>query len=162
MQVQWMDIKRLVPYERNAKQHPQEQVSKIAISIDHFGWDQPIVVDEYMVIIKGHGRYFAAERLGWGKVPVLVRDNLSEEQKQAARLADNRTAESSWDWELVKVELEELQGLDLDIEVTGFDEDEIEGMLQGGQDYTDFEGTDAYSEPMELVKLSANIPKKTL
>ena len=130
MQVQWMDIERLVPYERNAKKHPDEQVGKIAASIEHFGWDQPIVVDEQMEIIKGPGRYFAAERLGRDKAPVVIRDDLTEEAKRAARLADNRTAESDWDWDLVSQELAELRELDLDVELTGFEAGEIEGLMQ--------------------------------
>jgi len=129
MQVQWMDIERLVPYERNAKKHPDDQIDKIAASIEHFGWDQPIVVDEHMVIIKGHGRYFAAERLGRNQAPVVIRDDLTEEQKRAARLADNRTAESDWDWDLVGAELADLRELGLNIELTGFDQEEIEGLL---------------------------------
>jgi hypothetical protein len=130
MQVQWINIERLVPYESNAKKHPDEQIGKIAASIEHFGWDQPIVADEQLEIIKGHGRYYAAKRLGRDKAPVVVRDDLSEEAKRAARLADNRTAESDWDWDLVSQELAELQELDLDVELTGFDAGEIEGLLQ--------------------------------
>jgi len=128
MRVEWMETERLVPYERNAKRHPQEQVDKIARSISEFGWDQPVVVDERHEIIKGHGRYFAAEQLGV-RAPVLVRDDLTEEQKRAARLADNRTAESDWDWDLVSQELADLRELDVDLELTGFNRDEIEGLL---------------------------------
>jgi len=128
MRVEWMETERLVPYERNAKKHPQEQVDKIARSISEFGWDQPIVADERHEIIKGHGRYFAAEQLKI-KAPVLIRDDLTEEQKRAARLADNRTAESDWDWDLVSQELADLRELDVDLELTGFNRDEIEGLL---------------------------------
>lgn len=128
MQVQWIEIERLVLYERNAKQHPDEQVEKIVNSISNFGWDQPIVVDEEMVIIKGHGRYFAAEKLELDQAPVVVRDDLTEDQKRAARLADNRSAESAWDWAFVKVELENIS--DTDIEITGFSDDEIQGLFE--------------------------------
>ncbi|MFH3639762.1 ParB/Srx family N-terminal domain-containing protein, partial [Acinetobacter baumannii] len=76
------------PYELNAKIHSEEQVAKIAESIARFGWDQPIVVDKNGVIIKGHGRRLAAIKLGLIEVPVLVRDDLNEEQVKAARLAD--------------------------------------------------------------------------
>jgi len=129
MRVEWMETERLVPYERNAKRHPEDQVNKIASSIKHFGFKQPLIIDGNNEIIAGHGRLEAARKLGMEEVPCIRADDLTEAQVKAYRLADNRTAESAWDWDLVKVELEELQGFDFDIEVTGFDEEEISQLL---------------------------------
>lgn len=116
-----MDPDELIPFELNSKKHPPEQVTKIAESIARYGWDQPIVVDKDNVIIKGHGRRLAAKLLGpdhpkcKGGVPVLVRRDLTPEQVRAARMADNRSALSDIDPELLKKEMagieEELKGI---------------------------------------------------
>lgn len=103
------DIEKIVPYELNAKIHDSKQVEKIAKSITDFGWDQPIVVDKDGVIIKGHGRTLAAKKLGLKQVPVLVRDDLTEEQVRAARLADNRVAIGNIDTDLLQKELATLE-----------------------------------------------------
>jgi len=116
----------ILPYGENPKDHPQEQVDKIASSIQRFGWDQPIVVDGEDTIIKGHGRYQAAQKLGLDEAPVIEQEDLSDAEVRAARLADNRVAESSWDIDLLGLELELLDESPIDAELTGFDEDEIE------------------------------------
>lgn len=108
MKIELWEISKVKPYEKNAKKHPEDQVKRIAESLNKFGWDQPIVVDQNGVIIKGHGRRLAALSLNLKKVPVLVRSDLSEEQVRAARLADNRAAISDVDTELFRQELEEL------------------------------------------------------
>lgn len=127
----------LVPYPGNAKTHPQEQIVAIRRSIREFGWDQPIVVDGDMVIIKGHGRREAAIQEGLKAVPVVVRDDLSEGQKRAARIADNRVGESPWDYAALRAEFEWLFNMEVpefDMEVTGFPPMEIEDLLglEGG------------------------------
>ncbi len=128
--VVYQSIADLIPYVNNAKQHPDDQVNKIASSIKHFGFNQPLVIDKNNEVIVGHGRLEAAKKLSMEQVPCIRAEGLTEAQIKAYRLADNRTAESAWDWDLVKVELEELQGLDFDVEVTGFDAGEIEGITQ--------------------------------
>lgn len=110
--IELIDLEKLVPYELNSKIHDDAQVKKIAESIKQFGWDQPIVVDKDMVIIKGHGRSLAAKLLGVKQVPVLVRDDLTPDQVRAARLADNRVAVGGIDTELLK---QELAALDYDL-----------------------------------------------
>jgi hypothetical protein len=106
MKIIAVDIDKLVPYERNVKKHPKEQVEKIVASIKAAGgWDQPIVVDKNYVIIKGHGRRLAAISMGLKKVPVLVRDDMTDEQVKAARMADNRAAVSDIDTEMFRLEL---------------------------------------------------------
>jgi ParB-like chromosome segregation protein Spo0J len=101
-------------------------VGKVAASIHEFGFKQPIVVDAEGVIIAGHTRLMAAERLGLAEVPVLVADDLTPAQVKAYRLADNRTGqEATWDMELLGIELEDLAGLDIDLSLTGFEGAEL-------------------------------------
>jgi ParB-like chromosome segregation protein Spo0J len=120
-----MEIKKLVPYERNAKKHPSTQVERLAMHIEGVGWDQPIVVDENNVILKGHCRLLAAKHLKLEKIPVVVAKDLTEAQKKAVRLADNKLAESDWDDDLLKLDLEDLQLAGWDIGELGFEDIEI-------------------------------------
>ena len=128
--IEWRDPGALTPYSNNAKTHPREQIDKIAASIAAFGFDQPIVVDADGVIIKGHGRREASLRLGIEKVPIVARHDLSVAEIQAARIADNKTAESPWDEELLRLEIESLVECDFNLDLTGFDLDEIDRLLQ--------------------------------
>jgi ParB-like chromosome segregation protein Spo0J len=127
--VEIWDIGRIQPYEKNAKVHAPEQVAALARSIKKFGWTQPIVVDADGVIIAGHGRRLAALELGMTKVPVVCRTDLTKPEADALRLADNRTASTVYDTELLKDALQELKNLDFDLADTGFDEHELEFML---------------------------------
>lgn len=113
----------LIPYANNAKKHSDEQIKKIAASIKEFGFINPVIVDSENGIIAGHARVMAAEKLKLKEVPVLLVEHLTEAQKKAYILADNRLAEigTEWDMELVKIELDSLDGLGFDIELTGFD-----------------------------------------
>lgn len=110
--IELRDIGSIQPYELNAKVHDPAQVEKIARSIREFGWDQPIVVDAAGVIIKGHGRRLAALSLGLTQVPVWVRDDLTDDQVRASRLADNRVAISNIDTDILQ---KELAALDFDL-----------------------------------------------
>lgn len=116
-EVELWDIDRLIPYEKNAKNHPKDQVKKIAASIQKYGWAnaKAIEVDTEGVIINGHGRRLAALQLGLKKVPVIVRADLSPEEVRAYRLTDNRTAESSYDTDLLAGELFDLRELEVDM-----------------------------------------------
>jgi hypothetical protein len=118
-------LSNIVPYGENPKEHPQEQVDKIASSIQRFGWDQPIVVDNDGTIIKGHGRYQAALKLGLNEVPVIEQTGLTEAQARAARIADNRVAESDWDDDLLAVEMQLLGESDIAVDAAGFDDGEL-------------------------------------
>ena len=123
-------ITKPIPYARNARVCPEPAIAKVAGSIHEFGFRSPILVDEEGVIIAGHTRLAAAQRLGLEKVPVIVCTGLTSAQVKAYRLADNRTAEeTSWDDELLAVEIEELLGLDIDLATTGFGEDELAMLL---------------------------------
>jgi len=119
----------LLPYTNNPKEHPDDQVRKIASSIKNYGWDQPIVVDGEGEIIKGHGRLQAAELLGLDEVPVIERPELSDAEARAARIADNKTAESDWIDEDLRVELEQLDTDPIDMDTLGFDDDELDDLL---------------------------------
>ena len=118
----------VIPYANNAKEHPDEQVKKIASSIKNYGWDQPIVVDGDNEIIKGHGRLQAAELLGMDEVPVIRREDLTDAEAKAARIADNKTAESPWNDDLLAAEIEVLDEFDADD--LGFSQSEINELLE--------------------------------
>jgi hypothetical protein len=121
MDVIWMHPDELRPYPENAKKHPPEQVDHIANSIKQFGWTQPIVVDPENVVVIGHGRLMAAKRLMLDKVPVVRRDDLTEDQITACRLADNKTNESDWDFGKLEEELALLSINDFDMTQFGFE-----------------------------------------
>ena len=119
-------IDKLNPYKNNARTHSEKQVEKIANSIREFGFINPVLIDSNFGIIAGHGRVKGAERLGMFEVPCLFIEDLSEEQKRAYIIADNKLAlDAGWDYDLLKIELEELNDLDFDISLTGFDMDFI-------------------------------------
>ena len=126
MKVEEWEIEKLIPYIRNPRIN-NEAVAKVAASIKEFGFRQPIVVDDQSVIIAGHTRLVAAQRLGLKKVPVHAATGLTPQQVKAYRIADNRVAqESSWDDELLRLELQEIELPEL----TGFEGFEIEEILK--------------------------------
>ena len=122
MNIEWVDPTTLIPYEKNAKMHPPAQVDHIANSIKSFGWQQPIVVDSENVVIIGHGRLLAAKQLHLEKVPVVRATDLTEEQVNALRLADNKTNESEWDFGKLEEELAALDIAGFDMTAFGFDD----------------------------------------
>ena len=131
MKVELIEIGRVIPYARNPRKN-DAAIAKVAASIKEYGFRQPIVVDEEMVIIAGHTRLQAAQSLGLKKVPVHVATGLTQAQIKAYRLADNRTHEDSeWDEELLAIELGELDELGFDLDLTGFDAIELEDLLDG-------------------------------
>ena len=117
-------IEKLIPYENNARTHNEKQIEKVANSIDEFGFINPILIDSDYMIIAGHCRTEGAKKLGYKEVPCIFVEDLTEAQKRAYILADNKLAlDAGWDYDLVKLELEELDNLDFDISLTGFDFD---------------------------------------
>ena len=156
MQIHYKNLDDLIPYERNAKLHPDSQVAKIAQSIQEFGFRNPVLISNGEVVA-GHGRIMAAKNLGMEQVPCIDISDMTPEQIKAFRLADNRTAQSDWDWDLVKVELEELQGLDFDIEVTGFDEVEIQGLLTEATPEGNTDEDEVPEEPEEPVTQKGDV-----
>jgi DNA modification methylase len=135
MEITFMLIESITPYARNARKIPQQAIDKVAASIREFGWRQPVVVDGEGVIVCGHTRWLAAQKLGLRQVPVHTASNLTPAQIKAYRLMDNRShQETDWDFELLTTELLELRGLNLDLDLTGFDVREIDSLLIGGED----------------------------
>ena len=117
-----VEISKLKPYKNNARTHSEEQVEKIAKSIEEFGFINPVLIDSEFGIIAGHGRVLGASKLGMTEVPCLFIEDLTEAQKRAYILADNKLAlDAGWDEEILKIELQALQDLDFDISLTGFD-----------------------------------------
>lgn len=125
MNITEVDINTITPYEKNAKDHPKKQVAQIAESIKTFGFNQPILIDKNNVIIVGHGRLEAAKLLALKVVPVQKLENLTAEEANAYRLADNKLNESEWNKKLLIQELIELDAAGFDIEITGFSKDMI-------------------------------------
>ena len=148
-----IDIDLLIPYARNSRTHSDSQVTKIASSIKEFGFLNPILIDKDNCIIAGHGRVMAAQKLGLKEVPVLQIGHLSETQKRAYIIADNRLAlDAGWDEEMLRVEFAELEELGFDLELTGFELGEITNINVDGESLTnddDFKEVDI--EQMECI-----------
>jgi len=138
LQVQIWAIDRLLPYARNARTHTDDQVAQVAASIREFGWTNPILVSPDGTIIAGHARLSAARRLQMTEVPVIVLDHLTEAQRRALVLADNRLAlDAGWDEELLRVELAALQEDNFDLDIIGFSDEEMENLLRGPEEAND-------------------------
>lgn len=120
-------VASLVPYARNSRTHSAQQVDKIAASIREFGFLNPVIVDGQQGIIAGHGRVLAAQKLGLAEVPTIEASHLTEAQRRAYVIADNRLAlDAGWDVEMLKVEIADLKAVDFDLSLTGFSLLEIE------------------------------------
>jgi len=119
-------VDALIPYARNSRTHSEAQITKIAASIKEFGFLNPVIVDGESGIVAGHGRVMAAKKLGMDEVPVIEANHLTEAQRRAYVIADNRLAlDAGWDDEMLRVEFAELEGLGFDIDLTGFTPEEI-------------------------------------
>ena len=141
-QMELVSISKLVPYVNNARTHSPEQIMKLRSSLREFGFINPVIIDKDFGIIAGHGRVMAAKEEGIDEVPCVFVDYLTEAQKKAYILADNRMAmDAGWDEELLRIEIEALQGMDFDIGLAGFDDDEIADLF-AGEDTSDVEDDD--------------------
>jgi ParB-like chromosome segregation protein Spo0J len=126
--LEFLPLEKIAPYPRNPRTHPQANIAKLVASIKEFGWTTPILVDEGNAVLAGHGRLLAARALLMPQVPCLTIHGLSNAQKRAYRLADNRlTLDSDWDLEALALELQELG--EFDLALTGFDPEEIDDIL---------------------------------
>lgn len=129
-QIEYIETEKLVPYARNSRTHSDEQVQQIIGSIKEFGFTNPILVDADGLIIAGHGRTMAAQRMGMKEVPCLRIGHLTDAQKKAYVIADNKLAlNAGWDDEMLRIELADLQDADFDLSLTGFDDDELNALL---------------------------------
>ena len=140
------DIDTLVPYARNARTHSPEQVAQIAASIREFGFLSPVVTTKDGTILCGHGRFYAAQKLGLKKIPCIREDHLTEAQRRAYIIADNKLSlNAGWDEEMLRVELSDLKGEDFDVSLTGFDEKELARLFAEG-DGAEEDGFDVDAE----------------
>lgn len=138
-------IERVREYERNSRTHSASQVDRIAASMMEFGFTSPLLVDADDVLVAGHGRLAAAQKLGLEEVPVIVLGHLTAEQRRAYVIADNQLAlQAGWDEELLAQELDMLQASDFDLDLLGFDGDELTKLLGG-----EFEGEEEPEEEDE-------------
>lgn len=130
MEIVYKKVSDLIPYVNNSRTHSETQVNQICASINEFGFTNPLLIDEKDNIIAGHGRLMASKKLGMEEVPCIVLEGLTEAQKKAYIIADNKMAlNAGWDEELLKIELENLKELDFDLELTGFNIDELDDIL---------------------------------
>lgn len=131
MEIIYKKVNDLIPYVNNSRTHSEEQINQIVASINEFGFTNPLLIDEKDNIIAGHGRLLASKKLKMEEVPCIVLSGLTEAQKKAYIIADNKMAlKAGWDEELLKVELENLKELNFDLELTGFDVDELDDIFR--------------------------------
>lgn len=135
MEIIYKKVQDLIPYINNSRTHSEEQVNQIVASINEFGFTNPLLIDEKDNIIAGHGRLMASKKLGMEEVPCIVLKGLTEAQKKAYIIADNKMAlNAGWDEELLKIELENLKELDFDLDLTGFNVDELDDIFQAEEE----------------------------
>jgi DNA modification methylase len=157
LQVERWPVERLIPYARNARTHSESQVAQVAASIAEFGFVNPILVGPDGVIIAGHARLLAARKLRLAEVPVLVLGHLTETQRRALVLADNRLAlDAGWDEEMLKVELESLREDGFDLDIVGFTDEEIEDLLRDPEQVV--EGSTDEDAAPELPETAVTVP----
>jgi ParB-like chromosome segregation protein Spo0J len=139
--VEHWSLDRLIPYGRNARTHSDSQVAQIAASIVEFGWTNPVLADSKGNVIAGHGRLAAAKSLGLDTVPVVIRDHLTEAQRRAYILADNKLAlNAGWDDETLAAELHALNAEGYDLDLIGFSEEELDALMAPLDDEGDGQG----------------------
>ena len=144
-EMQLVSIDKLIPYINNARTHSPEQINKLRASLREFGFINPVIIDKDFNVIAGHGRIMAAKEEGIKEVPCVLVDYLTEAQKKAYILADNRMAmDAGWDEELLRVEIEALQAEDFNIGLTGFEGAELEAL------FGDNTGSEAEDDDFDL------------
>ena len=147
--VKQVALESLTPYEKNARTHSDEQIAQIVDSVAEWGWTNPVLIDEQGRILAGHGRYEAAQSMGLEKIPAITVKGWSDAQKRAYTIADNQLAlNASWDEKLLAMELGDLNEMDYDLGLIGFDEDEISRLIDNF-DAPDPEDLNNYSRKIE-------------
>lgn len=131
MKIEKININKIQMYENNAKEHPEWQIQQIKNSIQEFGFNDPIAIDENNIIVEGHGRYLALRELGYEEIEVIRLEHLSEEQKTAYSIAHNKlTMNTDFDLEILKYEINKLQNEEFDLSLLGFENMELEEILE--------------------------------
>ena len=157
LEVAYVATTDLIPYANNPRTHSDQQVAQVAASIQEFGFNNPILIDEHNSIIAGHGRLAAAQKLGMNTVPTILLEGLSEAQRKAYIIADNKLTENSaWDYELLEIEIDRLKEFDLDLDLTGFEPQELQDIL--GIDSTQ-KGEELEFKEVSEVALKHECPK---
>ena len=153
MEIIYKKINELKPYENNSRTHDESQIKQICESIKEYGWTNPVLIDEKGMIIAGHGRVEGAKKLDIKEVPCIVLSGLTEAQKKAYVIADNKMAlNAGWNEELLKTELENLKELDFDLELTGFNIDELDELFKQDEEEQEIIEDDFDVEPSEQPK----------
>ena len=148
--IELKSVDELIPYNKNARTHSESQVSQIAASIIEFGFTNPVLIDGEKGIIAGHGRLMAAKKLGLKEVPVVVLDHLSETQKKAYIIADNKLAENAgWDEEILASELADLKNEDFNLDLIGFEDQELEKIFANLYDKNEEQESEEIPEATE-------------
>jgi len=154
--IEYIKTDALIPYARNSRTHSEQQVAQIAASIREFGFTNPVLIDAENGIIAGHGRVMAAQKLGRKDVPCIRLEHLSEAQKRAYVIADNKLAlNAGWDDEMLRIELDELKAVDFDLSLIGFDDDELGALLAGS-------GTDGLTDEDDVPDVADGEPTTRL
>ena len=144
LQVVYKEVDDLIPYARNAKIHDENNINLIAGSIKSFGFNNPVLLDGENGIIAGHGRVLAAKKLGMKQIPTIELQGLSETEKRAYIIADNRlTEKSEWDKDMLGLELADLKALNIDLDSIGFNESEVEELLGAEAEFPEIDDRDA-------------------
>lgn len=148
LEIIYKNIDDLIPYVNNTRTHSDEQVNQIASSIKEFGFTNPVLIDEQGGLIAGHGRVMGAKKLGLKEVPTITLNNLTETQKKAYIIADNKLAlNAGWDEELLKLEIEALQDMDFNIDLLGFSDEELADLEIGLEDLPELDSDKADEVP---------------
>jgi hypothetical protein len=138
IEIEYYEVNELSPYGNNSRTHSESQIDQLVASISEFGFTNPILIDENAIIIAGHGRLEAAKQLGISEVPTITLAGLTDEQKQAYVIADNKLAlNAGWDESLLKIELEGLKSVGFDVSLTGFSNEELRDLLGVGDGNSD-------------------------
>ena len=157
LKIEYKKVDDLLPYARNARTHSEEQITQLASSIKEFGFNNPVAIDSDNMILCGHGRVMAAKKLGLDVVPTVSLSHLSDIQKKAYILADNKMAlNSDWDNELLKLELQELKLEGLDLDLTGFSDTDLD-FLNEEEENTDLDVLDDFSTTYNITIECANL-----
>jgi ParB-like chromosome segregation protein Spo0J len=159
-QIEIVGVERLIPYARNSRTHDDAQVAQIAASIREFGFTNPVLIDADHGIIAGHGRVLAARKLGLTEVPCIRLTHLTETQKRAYIIADNKLAlNAGWDEEALRLELGDLRAANVDLSLTGFDGDEIESFLNLPESEDDYPQSSAAEIDVDGMNMECQCPK---
>lgn len=163
MKIKQTPIDELIPYASNSRTHSDEQVAQIAASIKEFGFNNPVLLDKKNGIIAGHGRVLAARKLGLKEVPTIELSHLTENQRKAYIIADNKLAlNSGWDMDLLSLEMGDLKKAKFDLSLLGFDASELNLIFEGMTDSDDIDDIDEIDESCNFIIKCEDIAEREM